>query len=389
MKRFPVIGPAVDYRDIALSMIRSDGLSGREFRGSLALSTGNKSVFLADSGLSAFYLILTALKADPSRDEVVLPAYTAGSLVVAVRKAGLKPVLCDISLNDFNLDFKLLPGIISEKTLGVVVVHMFGIPAAGMPGFSKSIPPGVFLIEDCCQAQGSMLDGKPVGDLGDAGFFSFNRGKNFCLFGGGCAATNDPELAGRLENNSRALRDPGWARDFFLPFKMWLSLAATRPQVYGLAYPFISFLKETKPPDDFTPGKISGLRSSLGAVLSGKSKEMFGARRKNAEYLLSRLRPVPGLRLPELQATVDPAYNRLPVLFSDTAALEKKVKQLWRAGFETSRMYLAPLHKMFDLGYRPEEFPNAGYFSGHVLTIPVYPGLEQKDMDRIIEVVKR
>jgi len=76
--------------------------------------------------------------------EVILPAYTAGSLVVAVGKAGLKPVLCDISLDNYNAAAPDMLRLVGADTLAVVCVHMFGIPVDGIEKLRQGMPAGVF-----------------------------------------------------------------------------------------------------------------------------------------------------------------------------------------------------------------------------------------------------
>jgi len=388
-KKFPIIRPPVKSSDIWRSFFPDRGSSFNHFAGKLGASVGKSYVYLTNSGLAGFYLILNILKARSSRREVVLPAYTAGSLVVAVRKAGLKPVLCDISLEDFNSGPEELLKAVSQDTLAVVAVHMFGIPIGGIKRLKLEIPKEVRFIEDCCQAQGSRVDGLSVGDFGEVSFFSFNRGKNFSTFGGGAIAMDKADLARCLGDSLAGIKRVAESPQIFLALKLWFSIFATNPFIYGWIYPLLSRFKENAPPNDFTVGKLSAFRGSLAEILSQSLENVFLRRHENGEYLAAGLKGAVDLRLAEIKPNCLAVYNRLPVLFEDLSILEKKEKELWRAGFESSRMYLNPLHRMFDLGYHTGDFPNAEYFAGHVLTLPVYPALSFKDLDKIIEVIKR
>jgi len=128
VKKLPIINSCVSSAEILKALYRApDRRSLTLFAETLTLAMPAKNVLLTNSGISAFYIILKALKNISGRSEVILPAYTAGSLIVAIRKAGLKPILCDISLEDFNLNENYLADTISSKTLAVVGVHMFGI----------------------------------------------------------------------------------------------------------------------------------------------------------------------------------------------------------------------------------------------------------------------
>lgn len=139
-------------------------------------------IYFASSGSAALYLILKAISAGDNRKEVIIPAYTASSIVFAVEKAGLKPVLCDISLNDFNTDIDQAVRLLNNNTLALIGVHMFGIVQSGLLQIQGSFP-GVYILEDCCQSFGSKVNDKNTGGLGKISFFSFNRGKT-CRFSG-------------------------------------------------------------------------------------------------------------------------------------------------------------------------------------------------------------
>ncbi len=388
-KIFPIIRPEVKVSDIFPGFFRRKKNSPEGFAALLAKLTGKKYVYLVNSGLTAFYLALIALKHRSERKEVVLPAYTAGSLAVAIKKAGLKPVLCDITLEDFNIDRKSLPEVISQDTLAVAAVHMFGIPINDISELKDSIPSGICLIEDCAQAQGAKVGNLPVGRFGEISFFSFNRGKNFSLFGGGGIATDNQVLAEVIGHNVRAFKRNEKSLDFFSALKMCFSLLAVNPYMYGCAHLLISRFKENAPPDDLKAGCFPDFNASLGMFLAGSRDEFFSRRNYNGEYLREGLKSASGIRLAEISANCYSVYNRFPVLFEDLKVLEKKQSELWKAGIESSRMYLKPLHKMFDLGYHPLDFPNAGYFAEHLLTIPVYSSLRETELDKIIEVIKK
>jgi perosamine synthetase len=388
MRKFPIIRPSVGVNDIWRAVLPIWETCVDDFPLALANETNKKYVFLTNSGISALYLALAILRRGSERREVVLPAYTAGSLVVAIRKAGLKPVLCDIRLDDFNAGAESLLSAISGETLAVMAVHMFGIPLSDIPALKAKIPQGVCFIEDCCQAQGSKVDNLEVGNFGEISFFSFNRGKNFSLFAGGCVATNNEAWAEKIGLMIRQTERISGLEEFFLGSKMWLSVLATNPCVYGWANRFISRFKENTVRDDFTVGQLSGLKAALAMILMPKKAKCFSRRNENGEYLRNGLKSVPGLRLADIKAESYPVYNRFPVLFDDIAVLERKQRKLWSAGFESSRMYLNPLHKMFRLGYLPQDFPNANYLAEHVLTLPVYPALKEKHLSRMIKILR-
>lgn len=388
IRKFPIIRPSATLRDIWRAIFVNWDTSADNFVEHIASQANKKFVYLADSGLSAFYLALKVLKDSSERREVVLPAYTAGSLVVAIKKAGLKPVLVDISLEDFNLDRRLLAGVISNNTLAVVAVHMFGIPIHDCAALKAMIPPEVCFIEDCCQAQGCRVNNLAVGSFGQISFFSFNRGKNFSIFGGGAVATDNEALAEEIGKTLRQAPEYRVFHEFRWGGKMCFSVMGTNPYIYNCVNSLAAGFKENAPPDDFTVRRLSGLGTALATVLMNKSASFFAARNRNGEYLLKGLKYLPGLRLAEIKPDIYPVYNRFPVLFEAEENLDKKQKKLWRAGFESSRMYFSSLHKMFRLGYLPQDFPQANFFAQHLLTLPVYPSLGERELSRMIEILR-
>jgi dTDP-4-amino-4,6-dideoxygalactose transaminase len=349
--------------------------------------TGRKNIYLTDSGASALYLILKALTKVSQKKEVVLPAYTAGSLIVAIRKAGLKPVLCDISLEDFNMDPEAIPKALSERTLAVLAVHMFGIVSRGVESLRANSPDGMFIIEDCCQAMGSITGSRVVGASSDVSFFSFNRGKNLPLCGGGFIATDDVFIAKALESQVRGIPEISDLEESLLPVKALAFSIAANPYVYGPGYSIISRFKEGSPPNDIRIRKMGSFHATLGYRLVSRMDLFARKRYENGMYLLNGLRAVDGIALPKIPPGDRPAFNRIPIIFKDLLARERVEYMLVRSGIESSRMYLRALHHMFDLGYDTADFPNARYLAERLLTLPAYPRLKKRDLDRIIRVI--
>lgn len=389
ISKIPIIGSPLGCRDIAYAlshMLGKDALD--DFSVGMAGFIQKKHVYFVNSGISAFYIILKILQENSNKSQVVLPAYTAGSLVTAVLKAGLKPVLCDIRFKDFNSDIVALPRVVSSDTLAVVCVHMFGIGIPEIVELRQKLPPDVFLIEDCAQSMGSKIDKRQLGGFGDISFFSFNRGKNLPTYKGGCIATDSENLSGRLSRYIELLPRQGVFSQCLLPFKTMAISLAVKPFVYGLCYGLISQFKENSPPGDILLGEFTNFQASLGISLLGAMEGLFKKRYLHGQMILQRLKDRPGIIVPQIPINSEPAFNRLPVVFEDIKRKEDVEEKLWHAGIETSRMYLKPLHYIFDLGYKSEDFPNAVYFARHLVTLPVHPSVEEKDLNRMVEIIE-
>ena len=389
IRKTPIVAAACSMHDALRALVRSPGIeSGLKFRAGLGVLLKTGFVHLSDSGISSFYAILESLKTLSSRQEVVLPAYTAGSLAVAVKKAGLRPVLCDISLKDFNADLKSLREAMNEKTLAVLAVHMFGIPVSDMDSFRADMPEGAFLIEDCCQAMGSRIKDEPVGSSGDACFFSFNRGKNLPATNGGCIVIRNSSLEEPLRLALRGFHSSSQLECLRAFLKTALFIAGTDPYVYGMCHSLAHGFRETAPPTDFPIRSLGNFQSSLGLRCLRKADALFMARYRNGMALLKGLSGAAGLLLPEIQAHILPVFNRMPVLFENEKNTRKVQERLWTRGIESSCMYVRPLHHMFDLGYGRDMFPNACFLAERLLTLPVHPAIRNIDIDIMVDTIR-
>ncbi|MCG8429862.1 MAG: DegT/DnrJ/EryC1/StrS family aminotransferase, partial [Candidatus Omnitrophica bacterium] len=345
IRKLPVVSSVFGWGDIA------DALRGQgdpevraEFSSQLAEFLHAPAVYLTSSGIAALFVVLKTLSTQSGRREVILPAYTAGSLVIAVRKAGLIPVLCDITLDDFNLDSSCLFNLVCDRTLAVIGVHMFGVAMNSTPALANGLPADVFFVEDCAQAMGSTIQGKPVGSFGHISFFSFNRGKNLPLYAGGCVTVGDERLARRIGSVCREhVRRAGRYSWLSVFLKACAFSLATHPAVYGMGYTLISRFKQRKPAEDFSVREMTSFQAALGSLLMKRVREMDIQRHENGEYLLRCLSGEKDIVLARPLPKSTTVFNRFPVLFKDAQRIESVHKRLWAAGIESSRMYEVPL----------------------------------------------
>jgi perosamine synthetase len=346
-----------------------------------------RNIFFVNSGMAAFQLILGALQQLSRNKEVILPAYTAPSLVPIIQSCGLRPVLCDINLADFNIDLDLLPQAVSADTLCIVPTYLFGLGIKGVQDLKKKYP-GIFIVEDCAQSMGTVIGGKPSGSFSDISFFSFNRGKNLPTYGGGFIATNSDPLAQLLKEKTSALPRPGLLSGALLPVKMVLFALAVRPVLHYWGYPLISFFKERPVPPGEKPTGYSGFQAGMARSLMRRAEELTRQRYRKGMKLVTGLSACPGLIVPSIPAGTIPAFSRVPVIFKEIAAKEKAKKMLARAGIDTSSMYGQPLHHIFALGYGPADFPQADYCAERILTLPVHSLVREEDIKNMVRIIK-
>ncbi|MEA3435260.1 MAG: DegT/DnrJ/EryC1/StrS family aminotransferase [Thermodesulfobacteriota bacterium] len=160
-----------------------------------------KYCILGNSGRAVLYLLLEALKRKDaeSLDEVLIPGYTCYSVAASAAKAGLKIKVYDIDPQTLGPDPDSLRQSASSRTLAIVHQHLFGIPTS-IDGLKKIAQhTGAHLIEDAAQGLDGKLNGRPLGTLGDFGFFSFGRGKPLPVGCGGALVGRDQNILSELE----------------------------------------------------------------------------------------------------------------------------------------------------------------------------------------------
>lgn len=176
----------------------------KAFEKELAAYTGTKEAVLGTSWTMCVYLLhqVTGLKAG---DEVIVPSHTAYPTIEPLIHWGARPIFVDID-DTYCMDPDAVAAAITSKTVGIIPVHLYGHPA----DLDRLIPlaekHGLWLLEDCAQAQGAKHNGRTVGSIGHHGAFSFYPSKNLTVLGdGGCITTNDESVAESL----RMLRNHG------------------------------------------------------------------------------------------------------------------------------------------------------------------------------------
>jgi 8-amino-3,8-dideoxy-alpha-D-manno-octulosonate transaminase len=166
-----------------------------------------KHALAVASGTSALGVALAALGVGPGQ-EVIIPAYLWVSVAAAVVNQGAIPVVADID-DTFCLDPDAVERQITERTSGIILVHMSGAPGDAARIAAIARKHNLFLLEDCAQCAGGSVNGRKVGTFGDMGIYSFQMNKNMTSGEGGCVVTNDPHLYAR----AFACHDLGYSRD--------------------------------------------------------------------------------------------------------------------------------------------------------------------------------
>ena len=195
------------------------GQEGEAFEQEFAEYCDAKHCLGVANGLDALILILMAyreLGVMQEGDEVIVPANTYIASILAISRAGLKPVLVEPDELTYNIDPTLIEAAITERTKAIMAVHLYGQCADMDPICAIAKKHGLKVVEDAAQAHAATYLGRKTGSLGDAAGFSFYPGKNLGALGdGGAVTTSDDALAEAI----RALRNYGSQEKYHNKYK--------------------------------------------------------------------------------------------------------------------------------------------------------------------------
>lgn len=305
-----------------------------------------------NSGTSALHIALMLLGVGPG-DEVITTPFTFVATSWAISYVGAKPVYVDVEDGTMNLDPKLLERAITAKTKAVLPVHLYGQPFDIDPVLALCKKHKLPLVEDAAQAHAAKYKGRIVGTFGDISCFSFYPGKNLGACGeGGALVTNNPAFAAR----AKSLR------------------------VHGSTVPYHH--------DEV--GYNYRMEGFQGAVLCVKLKHLQkwnAGRRRVAKRYAELLADTP-LQLPREAAGCDSAWHLYTVRHPRRDELKKFLDD---NGVGNAVHYPIPLHlqKAYaSLGHKPGDFPAAEKAAREVLSLPIFPELTDKQIQRVAEVVK-
>ena len=304
-----------------------------------------------NSGTSALHVAMLLLGVGPG-DEVVTTPFTFVATSWAISYVGAKPVYADIDDATFNLDPKLVERAITRRTRAVMPVHLYGHPFDLDPMLAICRKHKLPLVEDAAQAHGAKYRGKTVGTFGEISCFSFYPGKNLGACGeGGALVTNNAAF----DKRARSLREHGSTVRYY-------------HDEVGYNY------------------RMEGIQ---GATLGVKLKHLTqwtNERRRIARRYHELLAGTP-LQLPREAAWGESAYHLYVVRHPRRDDLKK---HLDANGVGCALHYPLPLHlqKCYaNLGHKPGDFPVAEKAARECLSLPIYPELTDKQIQRVAEVI--
>jgi dTDP-4-amino-4,6-dideoxygalactose transaminase len=325
----------------------------RDFEAAFAEYAGGEACAGVANGTDALVLALRALGLKPG-DEVLVPAFSFFATAEAVVLLGGRPVFVDVRPDTLNFDPEDAERRLTEKTVGVLGVHLYGRPFDADAVLGLCRRHGLWLLEDAAQAHGARWRDRPAGSFGRLAAWSFYPTKNLGCFGDGGAVTGERELVEKV----RRLANHG----------------------------------QTSRYHHVEVGTNSRLDSLQAAVLNCRLPLLDGDNARRGEIACryhGALAGVGDLRLP-----VDPpgtrcVYHQLAVL---TARRDELQQHLNRAGIGAAVHYPSPLHHQPALAGIVEvaegDLPVATAAAREVLCLPIFPELTNEEVEAVSAAVR-
>lgn len=338
---------------------------GRLFEGELSKFLGVRHATLCSSGSCAGLLALQALDL-PKGSEVIIPAVTFPTIFNIILQSGLRPVVCDVGM-DNNLDLGKLKKLLRPSVRAVIAVHALGNPI-DLPRLRRTVGKGVKIILDNCDGLGTEWDGRPVERYADISFTSFHAAHIVSMGVGGGVFTDDP----KLHANVRMYRDWGRQADTTKPNSYPLLPADQNPRfIYEkVGYNF----------------QVLELQAAMGRVQLRKLRGTKNARTKNFKYLKEKLGALPLLYTAEPDPKASVCWFAFPIFyFGDRGPL---IRHLEDRGIETRSMFAGNIlaHPAYEgMKVRHGDLGMAELILRHAFWVSCHPALSKDDLDYIIK----
>ena len=305
-----------------------------------------RSCVAVSSGTSGLHLGLLSAGVEPG-DEVIVPSFTFAATANAVVLAGATPVFADIEAGSFCLDPASVEAAVTDRTVGIMPVHLYGHPA-DMPALQAIADRhGLQIFEDAAQAHGASLGDTPVGAFGAFAMFSLYPTKNMTSGEGGMVSVATPEV----ERMMRLYRNQGMQRPY-------------ENEVVGFN------------------NRMTDIHAAIGRVQLTKIDSWTKQRQENAAFLSTHL---DGVTLPAVAEGAVHVYHQYTIRIPDDRdGLARALRDEHNIG--SGMFYPIPTHELAPFTV-DVDLPATAQAAKECLSLPVHPSLAEEDLDRVVTAV--
>src|SRR5262245_61174311 len=356
----------------------------------------------ASYGRMAFYYILKALDLRPG-SEIVLPTLTFWVVPELARVAGLQVVFADVDPATFTMDPAALARVVTPNTRAVVPTHLYGLPCDMDGIMAVAERHGLRVIEDCAHALGATYGGRPVGTIGDAGFYSFQTLKPLNCYGGGLAIVKDADVAARvralaereawpdakrIDNRllvgklQRIFIRPGVFTISAFPILWVSSLIGANPDVY-----LWEDIRSLRPLPDAYTERFPNVQAAIGLDALAQLDAWTEQTRRHARVMDQAFGSVPGITVPVVPPKRTHVYYQYCVYGPKRDEL---VVRCVRRGIDIETLHVdvcSDMELFAGARVEPAGAPGAHRAAG-AMQVPVYSTLTDAQAQRVARVVR-
>jgi dTDP-4-amino-4,6-dideoxygalactose transaminase len=305
------------------------------------------------SGTDALILALKALDIGEG-DEVITTPFTFIATPEAIVRAGAKPVFCDVEERTYNIDVSKIEERITPKTKVILPVHLYGLPCEMDKILSLAKKYNLSIIEDCAQSFGAEFKGKKTGSMGNVGCFSFFPAKILGAFGDGGVVTTNSE---KVVQNLKSLRNHGQTKKYYY-------------SIHGFN------------------SRLDTLQAAILRVKLKYIDKWIKMRQEKAKYY-NKLLSTTDIVTPFIPDYAKHSFNYYTIRIKEKR--DKVSEHLKENGIASAIYYPLCLHLQDvykGLGYKSGDFTIAEKIQNEVLSLPIYPELEEKEIEEIVTKIK-
>lgn len=396
LRRLPPAGAPIRLRDLRAwaqtAFAEDDPVAA--LSAAVCARVGVRHCRVTRTGRAGLTLLLGALRdlAPGPRDEVIIPSYTCFSVPAAVVKAGLTPRVADVVPDTLDYDIGRLERADFSRVLAVVATNLYGYPN-DMPRLSTlANARGVFLVDDAAQALGARVGGQHSGTWGDAGLYSFDKGKNVAAIAGGVVVSHSDAVAEALDARLGPLRSAPARRVAADLAKAAAYVAFLPPSLYWIPNRIPGLgLGRTRYTTAFALERPPRVLAALALSMLGRLDDFSAARRENTRRMLAGLSDLPGLAVVRAVPGAEPACLRLPLLVADPAARSRVLDAVNREVGGATMSYPLSTADIPELrgcmASRPDDAAGGRAVASAILTLPTHPFVSPRDADRVVAAV--
>ena len=339
-----------------------------EFEGLLNHYLGTGDAVAVNSCTAALHLALICIGLQPG-DEVIIPTTTFIATAEVIRYFNAIPVMIDIERDTHLINVSKIEAKITNKTKAIIPVHFSGQPADMDEIMEIAKANKLYVIEDAAHSLPAKYKDRFIGTIGDFTCFSFYATKTLTTGEGGLITTNNNEWADKI----RMLRLHGISKD---AWKRYSKEGSWEYDVIHMGYKY----------------NISDINSAIGIEQFKKIDSMNDTRKNIAEKYIDSLKECEGIFLYKVKQDRKSSWHLFPIKLNlEYLNINRNqfIIELEKMGISTS-VHFIPLYRFSyytEMGYNSKNYPDSEWVFDRTISLPIYPGMEDNEIDYVIDNV--